>query len=156
MRCLPSKPISSTMNTFLVICDMGVCPRSLLYRTGLLACGWTGGYCWRSPVLVAFLTFQDTQKTVFPNLCAVEQGHATGIKFCYFGAVRKSTCNSSVPLFLPRCTPEASWWHGSHEIKANLEKWRATVPEFTWTHRGPCILVVLNFVLPQLNLAYPT
>ena len=36
--------------------------------------------------MVAFLTFQDTQKTKFPNLCAVEQGHATGIKFCYFGA----------------------------------------------------------------------
>lgn len=58
----------------------------LLYRTGLLACGWSGGHCWWSPVLVAFLAFQDTQKTTFPILCAVEQGHATVIKFCYFWA----------------------------------------------------------------------
>ena len=35
---------------------------------------------------MAFLTFQDTQKTKFPILCAIEQGHATVIKFCYFWA----------------------------------------------------------------------
>lgn len=51
--------------------------------------------------MLAFLPFQDAQKTRFLTLCAVGQGHEAGIKFCYFWAEASKSQHANLPYPFP-------------------------------------------------------
>lgn len=85
-----SKVISSSMKAFLKLCDC----------VDLLACGWCGGPCYWSPVLLAFLPSQDTVSQSSMAMQPTLNFVACGLNHL------KAMCNSPVPLLPAQCTPE--------------------------------------------------